>query len=139
MKDNGGVLSGYLFMLGNENVWISQYGTDGRYRLLTPETGIPLPSGFKVNGINRLEADCTGGEKDQAVSLVFRVNGKVAARATDSKDPLTAGTVALLAEAYEESKRRLRWSSTISSCKREPSGRQRPPPARISIPAATSS
>jgi hypothetical protein len=105
MTDKGGVLSGYLFMLGNENVWISKYGIDGRYQLLTPETGIPLPSGFKVSSTNRLEAGCSGGEGDQAVGLVFTVNGAVAAKATDSKDPLSTGTVALLAEAYEESKK----------------------------------
>ena len=58
-----------------------------------------------MNRTNRLEADCSGGEGDQAVSLVFRVNGQVAAKATDSKDPLTTGTVALLAEAYEDSKK----------------------------------
>ena len=32
MTDNGDVLSGYLFMLGNENLWINKYGVDGRYR-----------------------------------------------------------------------------------------------------------
>ena len=105
MTNNGDVLSGYLFMLSNENLWINKYGVNGRYRLLTPATGLPLPSAFKVNSTNRLEADCSGGEGDQAVSLVFRVNGQVAAKATDSKDPLTTGTVALLAEAYEDSKK----------------------------------
>ena len=89
-------LSGYLLILGSENVWISKYGVDGRYRLLTPDTGIPLPSAFEVKSTNRLEAECSGGEGDQAVSLAFRVNGQVAAKATDSEDPLTAGTVALL-------------------------------------------
>jgi hypothetical protein len=57
-----------------------------------------------VNGTNRLEADCKGGEGDEAVGLAFRVNGEVAAEATDSKDPLTAGTVALVAETYEDAK-----------------------------------
>jgi hypothetical protein len=59
-----------------------------------------------VNGTNRLEADCNGGEGDEAVSLVFRVNGQVAAEATDTKDRLAAGTVALVAEAYEEAEKR---------------------------------
>jgi tetratricopeptide (TPR) repeat protein len=102
-NDNG--LSGYLFTLANDYVNISKYGVDGNYRQLSAATGTPLPSGFKVNGTNRLEADCRSGDGDQAVSLVFRVNGQVAAKATDSKDPLTAGTVALLAETYEESKK----------------------------------
>jgi hypothetical protein len=56
-----------------------------------------------VNGTNRLEAACFSDDGDQDVHLVFKVNGQVAAQETDSKDPLTAGTVALLAEAYEES------------------------------------
>jgi hypothetical protein len=59
-----------------------------------------------ANGTNRLEADCRSGDGDQAVSLVFRVNGQVAAKATDSKDPLAAGTVALLAEATKSRKSR---------------------------------
>jgi tetratricopeptide (TPR) repeat protein len=101
MADNGGVLSGYLFMLGNDYVDIFKYGVDGTYRQLKDGA---LPSAFKVNSTNRLEATCSGGEGDQAVSLVFKVNGQVAAQATDSKDPLTTGTVALLAEAYEDSK-----------------------------------
>ena len=96
--------SGYLFTLGNDYVLISKYDIGGNYRQLSPGTGTPLPSGFKVQGTNRLEADCSGGAGDQAVTLVFRVNGGVAAEATDSKDPLAAGTVALLAEAYEDSK-----------------------------------
>jgi hypothetical protein len=90
MTESGGVLSGYLFTLGNDYVSISKYGVDGSYRQLSAAVGTPLPSGFKLNGSNRLEADCSGGEGDQAVSLVFRVNGQVAANATDSKDPLTA-------------------------------------------------
>jgi hypothetical protein len=102
MTDNGGVLSGYLFMLGIDYVNIFKYGVDGTYRELK---GGALPSAFKVNSTNRLEAACTGGKGDQAVSLVFRVNDQVAAQAMDSKDPLTTGTVALLAEAYKESKK----------------------------------
>jgi tetratricopeptide (TPR) repeat protein len=102
MTDNGGVLSGYLFMLANDYVNIFKYGVDGTYRQLK---GGALPSAFKVNSTNRLEATCTGGKGDQAVSLVFRVNDQVAAQATDSKDPLNTGTVALLAEAYKESKK----------------------------------
>jgi hypothetical protein len=105
MAENGGVLSGYLFTLANDYVNISKYGIDGSYRQLSAATGTPLPSGFMANGTNRFEADCRSGDGDQAVSLVFRVNGQVAAKATDSEDPLTAGTVALLAEAYEESKK----------------------------------
>jgi hypothetical protein len=104
MAENGGVLSGYLFTLGNDYVSISKYGIDGNYRQLSPGTGARLPSGFKANGTNHLEADCSGGEGGQAVTLVFTVNGQVAAEATDSKDPLAAGTIALLAEAYENSK-----------------------------------
>ncbi|HKH55672.1 MAG TPA: toll/interleukin-1 receptor domain-containing protein [Propionibacteriaceae bacterium] len=96
--------SGYLFMVANDYVVISKYGIDGNYTQLSDDTGLPLPSGFKVNGTNRLEADCKGGEGDEAVGLAFRVNGEVAAEATDSKDPLTAGTVALVAETYEDAK-----------------------------------
>lgn len=59
-----------------------------------------------MNSTNGLRAECSGGEEDHAVSIVFRVNGQaLAAEATDSKDPLTTGTVALLAETYEEAKR----------------------------------
>jgi hypothetical protein len=97
--------SGYLFMVGNDYVNISKYGVDGSYTQLSDDTGLPLPAGFKVNGTNRLEADCFSDEEDEAVHLVFRVNGKVAAEATDSKGPLTAGTVALVAEAYEEAEK----------------------------------
>jgi hypothetical protein len=97
--------SGYLFMVGNDYVNISKYGVDGSYTQLSDDTGLPLPSGFKVNGTNRLEADCFSDEGDEAVHLVFRANGKVAAEATDSKDPLTVGTVALVAEAYEEAEK----------------------------------
>jgi hypothetical protein len=97
--------SGYLFMVANNYVIISKYGTGGSYTQLSDDAGLPLPSGFKVNGTNRLEADCNGGDGDEAVSLVFRVNGQVAAEATDTKDRLAAGTVALVAEAYEEAEK----------------------------------
>jgi hypothetical protein len=97
--------SGYLFMVANDYVSVSKYGIDGNYTQLSDARGLPLPSGFKENGTNRLEADCNGGEGDKAVRLVFRVNGQVAAEATDSKDPLVAGTVALVAEAYEEAEK----------------------------------
>jgi hypothetical protein len=97
--------SGYLFTVGNDYVNISKYGMDGSYKQLSDVNGLPLPSGFKVNGTNRLEANCNGGEGDGAVSLVFRINGQVAAEATDTKDLLTAGTVALVAETYEDPKK----------------------------------
>ena len=96
--------SGYLFMVANDYVSVSKYGIDGNYTQLSDARGLPLPSGFKENGTNRLEADCNGGEGDE-VRLVFRVNGQVAAEATDSKDPLVAGTVALVGEAYEEAEK----------------------------------
>ena len=101
MTYNSGEPSGYLFMLANDYVNISKYGLDGTYRQLK---GAALPSTVKVNSTNRLEATCSGGEGDKAASLVFKVNGQVASQAIDSKEPLTAGTVALLAEAYKESK-----------------------------------
>ena len=97
--------SGYLFTVGDDYVNISKYGIDGTYTQLSDDAGLPRPSGFKVNGTNRLEADCNGGEGDEAVSLVFRINGQVAAEATDTKDLLTAGTVALVAETYEEAEK----------------------------------
>ena len=96
--------SGYLFMVGSNYVIISKHGVDGSYTPLSDDTGLPRPFGFKVNEANRLAADCFSDEGDEAVHLVFRVNGKVAAEATDSKDPLTAGTVALVAETYEDAK-----------------------------------
>ena len=97
--------SGYLFTVGNDYVNISKYGLDGSYTQLSESTGLPLPAGFKVNGTNRLEADCRGVDGGKAVNLLFRVNGQVAAEATDSENLLTSGTVALVAEAYEEAKK----------------------------------
>jgi hypothetical protein len=96
--------SGYLFTVGNDYVAISKYGIDRSYTQLSDDRGLPLPSGLKANEAHRLEADCFSDEGDEAVHLVFRVNGEVAAEATDSKDPLVAGTVVLVAEAYEEAK-----------------------------------
>jgi hypothetical protein len=46
-----------------------------------------------INARNRLQAVCSSDEGQQAVHLVFSVNGKKVAEATDTKDPLLTGTV----------------------------------------------
>lgn len=50
-----------------------------------------------INARNRLQAVCSSDEGQQAVHLVFWVNGEKVAEATDTKDPLLTGTVRLFA------------------------------------------
>ena len=64
----------------------------------------PLYTGLKdagtaidVNATNRLRAECTSVEGQQAVHLRFSVNGQVVADTTDTVNPLLTGTVGLLA------------------------------------------
>jgi hypothetical protein len=51
----------------------------------------------QANAWNRLRAVCTSVEGQQAVHLVFWVNGKKLADVTDTKNPFTGGTVGLFA------------------------------------------
>lgn len=57
-------------------------------------------SGAGVNGYNLLQAQCTN--EGQGVHLVFSVNGKIVARATDTHNPLTTGTVGLAVASSEK-------------------------------------
>jgi hypothetical protein len=91
---------GYVFNVGRDYFSIAKYDTNGDWREIGPS--YPLPSGFDVNASHHLEADCRSDERNQAVHLVFTVNGLVIADETDSENPLNGGTVALFAAAYED-------------------------------------
>jgi hypothetical protein len=96
---SGELQYGYVFNVGDDYLSIAKYDTNGDFREIGPSHS--LPSGFKMNASHHLEADCRSDEGDQAVHLVFTVNGLVIAEETDSENPLTGGTVALFAVAFD--------------------------------------
>ena len=78
-------------------------GVDGSYREIVSQ---PLPEGFNTVGINHLRAVCRSDDGGQAgTHLVFSVNDNQAAEATDTENPLGAGTVALFAATFKDSKK----------------------------------
>ena len=97
--DRGELQYGYVFNVGRNYVSIAKYNTNGDWREIGPS--YPLPSGFDVNAFHHFEADCRSDERNEAVHLVFAVNGLIIADETDSENLLTGGTIALFATAYE--------------------------------------
>jgi hypothetical protein len=57
-----------------------------------------------INASNRLQAVCSSEEGQQAVHLVFSVNGRVVAEATDSENPLPTGTVGVFVSTGPKAK-----------------------------------
>jgi ABC-type Na+ transport system ATPase subunit NatA len=57
-----------------------------------------------INASNRLQAVCSSEEGQRAVHLVFSVNGRVVAEATDSENPLSTGTVGVFVATGPDAK-----------------------------------
>jgi hypothetical protein len=82
----------YAFIIREDAVSIDKYfNYDPGYRQLTV-TGI---SAVHLNAYNVLQAQCTGVEGGQGVQLVFSVNGRIVAAATDTDNPLRTGSIGL--------------------------------------------
>jgi hypothetical protein len=90
---NGGA---YLFAIGGGVADIVKYSSNGGLSGL--REGNYSEAG--VNGYNLLQAQCTN--EGQGVHLVFWVNGKIVAQATDTHNPLTTGTVGLAVASTEK-------------------------------------
>jgi hypothetical protein len=91
---------GYEFTLGGDYVNIAKYSNTNSDWVELATGGIPA---IDINATNRLEAVCSS-EGQQAVRLVFSVNGKKVAEATDTKNPFSTGTVGLFAGTGSDSK-----------------------------------
>jgi hypothetical protein len=90
----------YEFTLGNDYVNIAKASNTSSDWVALTSGGLPA---IDVNATNRLEAVCTS-EGQQGVHLVFLVNGKKVAEATDTKNPYRTGTVGLFAGTGPDAK-----------------------------------
>jgi hypothetical protein len=59
---------------------------------------------LNVNAKNRLQAVCTSEQGQQAVHLIFSVNGRVVIEATDKTAPFPTGTVGILVATGPDAK-----------------------------------
>ncbi len=91
----------YQFTIGNDYVDIAKSSNIGSDWVQLRVAGLPA---IDVNATNRLEAVCTRGRGQQAVHLVFSVNGKKVAEATDTKNPYGTGTVGVFAATGRDAK-----------------------------------
>jgi len=80
----------YAFIIWSGYVAIAKYDSSGYHELKTADT-----PAVHANATNRMQGECTTVEGQQAVRLVFSVNGQVVADVTDTQNPLQAGTVGL--------------------------------------------
>jgi hypothetical protein len=83
---------GYVFNVDRDYFSIAKYDTNGDWREIGPSHS--LPWGFDVNASHHLEADCRSDERDQAVHLVFTVNGLGIADETEAAVGRCAGALA---------------------------------------------
>ena len=82
----------YNFLVGDGYAIIAKEDASPPYYRELKHTETPA---IDVNATNHIQAECTNVEGEQAVHLVFSVNGQVIAEETDRENPLLAGTVAL--------------------------------------------
>jgi len=80
----------YAFIIWSGYVAIAKYDSSGYHELKTADT-----SAAHANATNRMQGECTTVEGQQAVHLVFSVNGQVVADVTDTQNPFQTGTVGL--------------------------------------------
>jgi hypothetical protein len=78
----------YIFTISGNYAKISKSGP--QYRILQ-EADTPIDA----RAPNRMQAACTTVEGQQAVHLLFFVNGRLVSEYTDTEDPLLTGTVGL--------------------------------------------
>jgi hypothetical protein len=91
---------GYSFAIGDGFVTIVKYTNSGSYdELANKDT-----SAINTNGINRVQTVCSS-QGQQAVHLVFSLNGKKVAEATDTKNPYLTGTVGVFAATGPDAKK----------------------------------
>jgi hypothetical protein len=91
----------YQFTIGNDYVDIAKSSNISSDWVQLTTAGLPA---IDVNATNRLEAVCTRERGQQAVHLVFSVNGKKVAEATDKKNPYGSGTVGVFAATGQDAK-----------------------------------
>jgi hypothetical protein len=82
----------YAFMIWGKDIQIAKFLDHAPW--VIPLKDVVFDA-LNVNAKNRLQAVCTSEQGQQAVHLVFSVNGRVI-KATDTKAPFQAGTVGLL-------------------------------------------
>jgi len=82
----------YAFGIWDDSIQIAKYLDHAPWYILLKNVGLEA---LHVNAKNRLQAVCTSAQGQQAVHLVFSVNGRVVAEATDTKNPLPTGTVGI--------------------------------------------
>ncbi len=87
---NGNV---YVFTIWDDSIQIAKLLDHAPWYVLLKSVGLDA---LNVNAKNRLQAVCTSEQGQQAVHLVFSVNGRVVVEATDTKTPFLTGTVGLL-------------------------------------------
>jgi TIR domain len=85
---------GYAFIVEDNAVAIAKV-TNARADAETLDSA--NASAVHANATNRLRAVCTSVQGQHAVHLTFWVNGKKVADVTDTKNPITSGTVGLFA------------------------------------------
>lgn len=88
----------YQFGISSGYASISKY-VDGNYKLIAQDLTAPV----RANGTNQLQATCASAGSQNAVHLVFWVNGKKILDKIDRTNPITKGTVGLIAYASSNS------------------------------------
>jgi len=83
----------YAFSIWDESISIAKLLDHDPWYIPLKDAGL---NGLNQTEKSRLQAVCTSEQGQQAVHLVFSVNGRVVAEAIDTKDPFSTGTVGLL-------------------------------------------
>jgi hypothetical protein len=90
----------YQFLIGDGYISIAKSLDHDPYYTTLKEAAPAVD----INASNRLQAVCSSDEGQQAVHLVFWVNGEKVAEATDTKDPLLTGTVGVFVATGPDAK-----------------------------------
>jgi hypothetical protein len=90
----------YLFVIGDGYISIAKSLDHDPYYTALKDAAPAID----INASNRLQAVCSSEEGQRAVHLVFWVNGRVVAEATDTKDPLLTGTVGVFVATGPDAK-----------------------------------
>jgi hypothetical protein len=90
----------YLFVIGDGYISIAKSLDHDPYYTALKDAAPAID----INASNELQAVCSSEEGQRAVHLVFWVNGRVVAEATDSENPLPTGTVGVFVATGADAK-----------------------------------
>ena len=90
-----GNINGYLFVVYDGHFLIDKVTNNNIETLASQNT-----TAISASGINQLQVACSSAGGQDAVHLVFRVNGQKLGDVTDRTNPVPAGQVALIADRF---------------------------------------